>query len=247
MTEICLNNKAVFNWSSGKDSALALHRVLKEEKYEVCCLLTSINETYQRVSMHGVRIELLEEQAKSLGIRLELLKIPESPSMQDYEDLLSSTLSSLKKLGISHSIFGDIFLEDLRAYREQKLTKMGFEAVFPLWKNNSMELIEEFIQFGFRAIVVCVDERYLDKSFVGRLFDLDFIRDLPKEVDVCGENGEFHTFIFDGPIFKFPVLFELAEVVYRKYERPKEEDVGSTSSSDVFDTGFWYCDLLLKE
>ncbi|MBP6586861.1 MAG: diphthine--ammonia ligase [Flavobacterium sp.] len=239
--------KALFNWSSGKDSALALYKITQDKEYEISCLLTSVNQQFQRVSMHGVRVELLEQQAKSMGLPLKIMQIPEMPTMEAYEAVVQTTLSKLKKQGITHSIFGDIFLEDLRKYREDKLAEMDFEGVFPLWKISTQDLIQEFMALGFKTIVVCVNERFLDKSFVGRIIDQDFINDLPENVDVCGENGEFHTFTFDGPIFSKPITFEVGEIVYRKYEKPKEEDSSDTacetSTSDVFDYGFWYCDL----
>jgi len=244
-----LKKKALFNWSSGKDSALALYKILQADEYEISCLLTSVNQQFQRISMHGVRVELLEQQAKSIGLPLEIMQIPEMPTMEVYEEVMKTTLLKLKQQGITHSIFGDIFLEDLRKYREDKLAEMGFEGVFPLWKISTQELIQEFIALGFKTIVVCVNERFLDKSFVGRVIDQNFINDLPKNVDVCGENGEFHTFTFDGPIFRKPISFEVGEVVYRKYEKPKEDSSNNasyTSASDAFDYGFWYCDLLEK-
>ena len=243
-----MKNKAIFNWSSGKDSALALYKVLQNSEFEITCLLTSISQEFQRISMHGVRVELLEQQAKSLGIPLEIMQIPEMPTMEAYENVMNETLTKLKNKGVTHSIFGDILLEDLRKYREDQLAKIGFEAVFPLWKTPTNDLIQEFMSLGFKAIVVCVNERFLDKSFVGRVIDQDFINDLPDNVDVCGENGEFHTFTFDGPIFSTPINFEIGEIVYRKYEKPKEVDSSdtacNTNASDVFDFGFWYCDLV---
>ena len=243
-----MKNKAIFNWSSGKDSALALYKVLQNTEFEITCLLTSISQEFQRISMHGVRVELLEQQAKSLGIPLEIMQIPEMPTMEAYENVMNETLTKLKNQGVTHSIFGDILLEDLRKYREDQLAKIGFEAVFPLWKTPTNDLIQEFMSLGFKAIVVCVNERFLDKSFVGRVIDQDFINDLPDNVDVCGENGEFHTFTFDGPIFSTPINFEIGEIVYRKYEKPKEVDSSdtacNTNASDVFDFGFWYCDLV---
>lgn len=242
-----MKKKALFNWSSGKDSALALYKITLDNEYEISCLLTSINKQFQRISMHGVRIELLEQQAKSIGLPLEIMQIPEMPTMEVYEEVVQNTLSKLKKQGITHSIFGDIFLEDLRKYREDKLAEMNFEGVFPLWEIPTQDLIQEFLKLGFKTIVVCVNEQFLDKSFVGRIIDQDFINDLPENVDVCGENGEFHTFTFDGPIFSKPIAFEVGEIVYRKYEKSKEEDSSNTacntSTSDVFDYGFWYCDL----
>ena len=242
--------KAIFNWSSGKDSALSLYKILQNPDYKIEYLLTSVNEQFQRISMHGVRVELLEAQAKSIGLPLKIMQIPEMPTMEVYETVMMQTLTELKKDGITHSVFGDIFLEDLRKYREDQLAKIGFEGVFPIWKIPSKELIDEFLQLGFKTIVVCVNERYLDKSFVGRIIDQNFINDLPENVDVCGENGEFHTFTFDGPIFSKPINFEIGEIVYRKYEKPKTEDSSNTacdtSASDAFDYGFWYCDLISK-
>lgn len=240
--------KAIFNWSSGKDSALALYKTLQNPDFKIEYLLTSVNQQFQRISMHGVRVELLEAQAKSIGLPLKIMQIPEMPTMEVYENLMTKTLSELKNEGITHSVFGDIFLEDLRKYREDQLLKIGFEAVFPLWKIPTHDLIQEFISLGFKTIVVCVNERYLDKSFVGRIIDQEFINDLPDNVDVCGENGEFHTFTFDGPIFSVPIQFEIGEIVYRKYEQPKTEDSSNkacdTNNSEVFDFGFWYCDLI---
>ena len=245
-----MKKKAIFNWSSGKDSALALYKILQDPEFEISCLLTSVNQQYQRVSMHGVRIELLEQQAKSIGLPLQIMQIPEMPTMEVYENVMRNTLDKLKSQGVTHSVFGDIFLEDLRKYREDKLAEIGFEGVFPLWKTPTKDLIQEFIDLGFKTIVVCVNERNLDKSFVGRIIDQDFINDLPEDVDVCGENGEFHTFTFDGPIFSKPIDFEIGEVVYRKYEKPKEEDTSDsacdTNATDAFDFGFWYCDLVSK-
>ena len=245
-----MKTKAIFNWSSGKDSALALYKVLQNSEFEITCLLTSVNQQFQRISMHGVRVELLEQQAESLGISLEIMQIPEMPTMEVYENVMNETLTKLKNKGVTHSIFGDILLEDLRKYREEQLAKIGFEAVFPLWQIPTAELIQEFIGLGFKTIVVCVNERFLDKSFVGRVIDQDFINDLPENVDVCGENGEFHTFTFDGPIFSKAIDFEIGEIVYRKYEKPKKEEstetACNTSSSDVFDFGFWYCDLIAR-
>ncbi|TDW51552.1 uncharacterized protein (TIGR00290 family) [Flavobacterium sp. 270] len=242
--------KALFNWSSGKDSALALYKILQNPDYKIECLLTSVNEKYQRISMHGVRVQLLEAQAKSLALPLKIMQVPEMPTMEVYENVMTETLNELKNDGITHSVFGDIFLEDLRKYREDQLTKIGFKGIFPIWKIPTKELIQEFIQLGFKTIVVCVSERYLDKSFVGRVIDQDFINDLPENVDVCGENGEFHTFTFDGPIFSEPIDFEIGEIVYRKYEKPKTDTSSNTacdtSASDAFDFGFWYCDLIGK-
>lgn len=244
-----MKKKALFNWSSGKDSALALYKVVQNQEFEIACLVTSINQEFQRISMHGVRVALLEQQAQSIGLPLEIMLIPEMPTMEIYENVVRKTLTKLKEQGVFYSIFGDIFLEDLRKYREDKLAEIGFEGVFPLWKTPTHKLIQEFISLGFKTIVVCVNERFLDKSFVGRIIDQSFIDDLPENVDVCGENGEFHTFTFDGPIFSKPIAFTIGEIVYRKYEKPKEDSSNTacdTDTTDAFDYGFWYCDLVEK-
>lgn len=233
--------KAIFNWSSGKDSALALHRTLQEDQLEVTSLLTSINKEFQRISMHGVHVSLLEKQAESLGFPLMKMELSKEPTMEEYRELMSKTMNEIQSQGITHSIFGDIFLEDLRKYREDQLKAIGMQAIFPLWKQNTTDLIHEFLDLGFKTIVTCVNETYLDKSFVGRIIDKDFIKDLPKNVDPCGENGEFHTFTFDGPIFKNPIDFEVGEIVKKTYPKPKSE--GSIENEEYV---FWFCDLISK-
>lgn len=245
-----MTEKIIFNWSSGKDSALCLNKLLQEKQYEVLCLLTSVSEQYQRISMHGVRVELLEAQAKSMNLPLVKLWIPEMPDMETYENAMRKSLTELKNQGATGSVFGDIFLEDLRRYREDKLAELGIKGIFPLWKQATGELIREFLDLGFKTIVTCVNEKYLDKSFAGRIIDADFLKDLPANVDPCGENGEFHTFVFDGPLFKQTIPFKRGETVYRKYESPKKQNSSYDCKSDneqnepVFDAGFWYCDLL---
>ncbi|MGL5113534.1 MAG: diphthine--ammonia ligase [Flavobacterium sp.] len=243
-----MKTKALFNWSSGKDSALALYKTLQNPTFEIECLLTSINQKHQRVSMHGLRVELLHRQAESIGLPLEIVAVPEMPTMEAYEDAMRASLLPLVNKGITHSIFGDIFLEDLREYRENQLQKVAMQGVFPLWKIPTHEIMAEFLALGFKTIVVCVNEKYLDKSFVGRIIDEQFISDLPENVDVCGENGEFHTFTFDGPLFTTPVFFKIGEVVYRKYEKPASTTTSNSacdiSDSDAYEFGFWYCDLL---
>lgn len=233
--------KAIFNWSSGKDSALALYKILQEEKFEITTLLTSINKEFQRISMHGVHVSLLEKQAESLGFPLVKLELPKEPSMEEYRDLMESTMNDFKQQGVTHSVFGDIFLEDLRKYREDQLAAVGMQGVFPLWKTDTKDIIEEFLNLGFRTIVTCVNETYLDKSFAGRIIDKNFIEDLPENVDPCGENGEFHTFTFDGPIFKNPITFEVGEIVKKTYPKPK-----SGSDEENGDYVFWFCDLMAK-
>jgi uncharacterized protein (TIGR00290 family) len=238
--------KAFFNWSGGKDSALALYRTRQSGEWDVQRLLTTVTENSQCVSMHGVREELLESQAQSLGIPLVKCRLPDAASMQIYDARMMAVVARLKTEGIETAIFGDIFLEDLRAYREQKLAQSGIRAAFPLWKRNTRELIHEFVDLGFKAIVVCVNQRRLDKSFAGRFIDREFIKDYPDAADICGENGEYHSFVFDGPIFEQPIAFAVGETVCRDYTLPQAKDgEGCVSSTPPpWDTGFWYTDLL---
>lgn len=242
-----MKKKSVFNWSGGKDSALCLYKILNDDEFDVMCLLTSVNETHNRISMHGVRAELLDAQAESIGLPLVKLEIPESTSMDEYDKRIGNKMSELKQNGALYSIFGDIFLEDLRQYREERLNSLGLEGVFPLWKIPTIKVLTEFIQLGFKTIITCVNEKYLDKSFAGRIIDSDFITDLPSNVDPCGENGEFHTFVFDGPIFKNPVRFRKGDVVYRQYKTGNNEndpDSKENKGAIIPDNGFWYCDLI---
>lgn len=204
--------------------------------------------------MHGVRTALLERQAATLGLPCCQLLLPEMPSMAIYEQLMGDTMQELQQVGATVAIFGDIFLADLRRYREARLVEAGLAAVFPLWGVPTGELIREFIGRVFKTITTCVNEKYLDRSFVGRVIDEEFLRDLPANVDLYGENGEFHTFVFDGPLFSQPTAFEKGEIVYRKYTAPARpllvaddyDCAGTDPSADPspFDTGFWYCDLV---
>jgi uncharacterized protein (TIGR00290 family) len=233
---------ALMNWSGGKDSSLALYQILQKAEFEVKYLLTSVNETFERVSMHGVRLELLAKQAQSLGLPLQKLYLPETASMDIYNHRMEEMMQKMKAEGIEYSIFGDIFLADLREYREKQLQKIPMQGIFPIWQRDSKELIEEFIDLGFQAILVCVNEKYLPQEFAGRLIDQDFLKDLPKNIDPCGENGEYHSFVFDGPIFKEKIAFEIGETVYRNYS-PLTNQNDHTHSSPQWDTGFWYLDL----
>jgi len=238
--------KTYMNWSGGKDSSLCLHKIIQENKFDVRYLLTSINKAHNRVSMHGVRTELLLEQANAIGIPLKLIELPEQPDMEEYEQLMSDKVKEMLNEGIEETIFGDIFLEDLKKYREDKLKPLGIHANFPLWKNSTKELMQEFIQLGYKAIIVCVNEKYLDQSFCGRMIDQSFVNDLPDTVDVCGENGEYHSFVFDGPIFKTPIAFEKGEIVYREYSKPKDAKNEHYNSVCIEEKnyGFYFCDLL---
>ena len=235
-------NKTYFNWSSGKDSALALHHLLQDSEYAVEELITTVNSHYNRVSMHGLRKELLVAQTDALNIKASLIELPEMPSMEIYEQKMLETVSRLKEDGFTHSAFGDIYLEDLRDYRELQLAKQGFKAVFPIWKRDTKELIHEFLDLGFKTIIVCANSKYFGEDFVGTVIDKHFIDNLPEGVDPCGENGEFHTFCFDGPIFKQPISFTLGEKVYREYNTPKTDNSVCKSDSEKY--GVWYCDLI---
>lgn len=239
-----MKKKAIFNWSSGKDSAFALYKILQEDEFEIQALVTSINMKYKRVSMHGIREELVEKQAESIGIPLIKIELPESPSMEEYNSIMRKKMEEFVSKGITHSIFGDIYLEDLRNYREQKLNEVGMEGVFPLWKLPTDQLIQGFLDIGFKTIITTVNENYLNKKFVGKILDESFLRQLPKKVDPCGENGEYHTFTFDGPLFRFPIEFELGEVIRKTYPQPKISE--NEKSSEFEQYGFWYVDLMGK-
>ncbi|MBO9571625.1 MAG: diphthine--ammonia ligase [Chitinophagaceae bacterium] len=232
------------NWSGGKDSALSLYKILQDQRYSVDRLLTNVNAVHDRISMHGIRRELLIQQAASIGIELTTIELPENPGMNEYERIMTEKLSALKNNNYTTAIFGDIFLEDLKNYREKQLSTLGINCVFPLWKTSTRELMNEFLSLGFKAVIVCVNEQYLDKSFCGRLIDASFIRDLPPEVDICGENGEYHSFVFDGPVFKTPINFKIGEIVRRTYPAPSNNDRNCYQSTTPVQYGFYFCDLV---
>ncbi|MCH4823339.1 diphthine--ammonia ligase [Gramella lutea] len=238
-------NKAYLNWSSGKDSALALYYGRNQNDYKVEKLLTTINKDVGRVTMHGVKKELLLQQAEKIGIPLVISEISAETSMEEYNQKMKQATNELISEGFTQSVFGDIFLEDLKKYREDQLDSVGLEAVFPLWKKDTSKLIQDFIDLGFRAIVVCTNSKYLDDSFCGRIIDRDFLNELPDNVDPCGENGEFHTFVFDGPIFRDRVNFEIGEKVNRSYKpAEKDDDNCFQDEHESWDTEFCFCDLI---
>jgi uncharacterized protein (TIGR00290 family) len=217
--------KVLFSWSGGKDSAIALYEIQKSKSYEILALLTTITEDYDRVSMHGLRRSLLERQANSLGISLEKVFITKDASNEEYESKMKEALLRYKNAGVHSVVFGDIFLQDVRKYREENLSKIGMNGVFPIWRRNTTALAHTFIDLGFKAVTICIDSNVLDKRFAARDFDKQFLSELPPTVDPCGENGEFHSFVFDGPIFKENILFKKGEIVLR-------------------DNRFYYCDLI---
>lgn len=225
------------HWSGGKDSALALYHSLQNNACDVRYLLTSLNDSFRRISMHGVREELLDQQAQRLGIELLKLRLPETTSMEDYQVRMAEILQPLANAGITMSIFGDIFLEDLRLYRENQLATVGMRGVFPLWKRPSMELLEEFWGLEFKTIVVSVNGSVLDRSFCGRILDRDFVSELPEGIDPCGENGEFHTFVFEAPYFSQPIDFQKGETVEKTYHFQNVDGESLTST-------YFFTDLL---
>jgi uncharacterized protein (TIGR00290 family) len=203
---------------------MALHDLRRDPRYEIAALQTTVTETYDRISMHGVRRVLLEQQAAALGLPLEIVLIPAACANADYEARMEVTLLRWKARGIRRVAFGDIFLQDLREYRERNLARIEMEAIFPVWLRPTDKLVREFIGLDFRAVTVCVDPRKLPEQFVGREINEEFVAELPAGVDPCGENGEFHSFVYDGPGFAEPVRFEIGEKVLRE--------------------GFWFCDLI---
>jgi len=204
---------------------MALYELRRNPAYEVIALLTTVTEDYDRVSMHGVRRALLECQARSLGLPLELVFIPKSATNENYERAMGETLTRAQRQGVSSVAVGDISLEDLRKYREKNLARIGMKAVFPIWRRDTSEMARTFVRLGFKAVVTCVDTQALDARFAGREFDARFLADLPAGVDPCAENGEFHTFAYDGPIFHEPIACQKGETVLR-------------------DGRFCFCDLL---
>ncbi|MGA3052418.1 MAG: diphthine--ammonia ligase [Chitinispirillaceae bacterium] len=218
-------DRILFSWSGGKDSALALYSLKHNNcDIQISALLTTVTADYDRISMHGVRRELLEKQAESIGFPLEKVIISKKSSNEEYEEKIKEILLRYKNEGVSAVAFGDIFLEDLKKYREENLAKIGLKGIFPLWKQNSYILAKKFIDLNFKAIITCVDGAQLDQSFCGREFDDSFLSQLPKDVDPCGENGEFHSFVYAGPIFREKICFDKGEIVRR-------------------DERFYFCDL----
>jgi len=205
--------KVLLSWSGGKDSAITLYEIQRSQRYEIVSLLTTITEGYDRVSLHGVPRILIEQQTKSLGLPLHEVFIPKASSNEEYEARMNETLTKFKQDGISQVVFGDIFLEWVKKYRGNNLSKLGMKALFPIWGRDTAELTRSFIALGFKAVVTCVDTRVLDKSFLGRIIDESFSAQLPPDVDQGGENGEFHSFVFDGPIFKERIAYKLGEQV----------------------------------
>ncbi len=210
-----MKKRTLLAWSSGKDSAWALHLLRQNPDIEPAGLFCTINEVAQRIAMHAVRLELLQQQVLRIGLPLHLLPIPSPCSNEQYEAVMGDFVRQARREGIDCLAFGDLFLEDIRRYREEKLAGSGLTPLFPLWGMATDRLAREMIEAGLRARVTCVDPRVLPAEFAGRDFDATFLSDLPDGVDPCGENGEFHTFVFDGPMFRSPLPIRNGPVVRR--------------------------------
>ncbi len=217
--------RVILSWSGGKDSTLALEGLRRDPHYSITALLTTVTEDYERVSMHGTRVSLVKRQAEAIGIPLETMPIPRGAGNDEYESRMRKMLTRSRADGVTAVAFGDVLLEDVRRYREERLAQVGMKGLFPLWKNNTTDMARNFIEAGYRAILSCVDSHHLDRSFVGREFDEQLLSDLPGGVDPCGENGEFHTFVYAGPILRRPVPVNKGEIVFRENR-------------------FWFCDLI---
>jgi uncharacterized protein (TIGR00290 family) len=216
----------LFCWSGGKDSAMALNVLRQQKELRVVALLTTVTEGYERISMHGVRRSLLLRQAHAIGLPLQEVRIPPQCVNPVYEARMRDAMLAQKAAGVCRVAFGDIFLQDLREYRQRNLALLEMSAIFPIWKRDTRELAQEFCAMGFRAVAVCIDSKKLSREFAGRELDESFLSDLPAGVDPCGENGEFHTFVYDGPIFSDAIAVERGEVIERD--------------------GFYFCDLKEK-
>lgn len=228
--------KAIMNWSGGKDSALALWRILQSGDYIIETLLTTLNAANRRISMHGVPENLLDEQARRLDLPQTKLYLPEESAMADYEQRMADILQPLVDGGVTHAIFGDIFLEDLRQWRENQLASRGLTGVFPIWQIPSLQLLNEFWEAGFATIVVSVNSQYLDQSFCGRVLNRAFVDDLPAGVDPCGENGEFHTFVYQAPYFSEPIGVRVEDVVTKTYQF-------KTATGEQQTSAYYFADL----
>jgi len=228
--------KTFVNWSGGKDACMALYHSAQQPHLEICSLLTTISLPYQRITMHGVSKKLLLAQTKALGIPVHILELPSGVDMQTYDQLMKQTLNQFREKGFQLSVFGDIFLEDLKQYREQQFVNSGIELLFPLWQNQTKMLIHDFIELGFKAKIVAANARLIDQEFLGRTLDHQLIATLPEEVDPCGENGEFHTFVYDGPLFENPLDISVGDTVLKKYGK----------ESSQWDNEFWFCELNLN-
>lgn len=231
-----MRKKAVFNWSGGKDSALALHKIMQDDHYDIVSLLTTVNRQNKRSTMHGIPVALLERQAESIGLPLYVVDLTPKGDMADYESAMAEAVSHFKKNGVYHFVFGDIFLHDVRSYREQQLAPHGIQVVEPLWDKTSEQIMEEFLASGLQTVIVTITDGVLSEKLIGRVIDRDFIASLPEGVDVCGENGEYHTFCYAGGMFREPVEFTLGDPLKQTF--PIRHDDGSMK-----EYSYWFANL----
>jgi uncharacterized protein (TIGR00290 family) len=227
--------KIVLFWSGGKDSAIALQRLKQNHEFEIIGLVSTLNTEFRRVSMHGITEELLDRQVEQLGFPLIKMWVPNQPENYSYEEAFLKTCSHLSEIGVEILAFGDIFLEDLRKYRESLASKAGMKVYFPLWKNTSIELQEEFSDGGYEAITCCVQSDKLGKDWIGKKLDSDFFRNLPTGIDPFGENGEYHTFCFNGPLFLNPINYKTGAVIFKPLQ------IKQTNGAK--EAGYFYLDI----
>jgi uncharacterized protein (TIGR00290 family) len=210
-----MKSKTLLSWSSGKDSAWALYQLQSDPEIDLHGLFCTVNSEFNRVAMHAVRLELLKRQAEHIGLPLEIIEIPYPCSNEQYEEIMARFVDGARGENIEQFAFGDLFLEDVRSYREDKLTGSGISPVFPIWGSPTSQLAQEMVASGMRAVITCIDPKQLPEEFIGREYTQDFLNDLPEGVDPCGENGEFHSFVYAGPMFRKPLEIALGEVVQR--------------------------------
>lgn len=232
--------KAVFNWSGGKDSALALYQMMKENEYDIVALLTTVNNGNDRSSMHAIPVSLLRKQADSIGIPLYIAGLEPQGDMRDYENAMKQAVEHFVAQGVTHFIFGDIFLQDVKAYREKQLHPYGITVVEPLWGKTSEEVMGEFVASGLRTIIVTTMVDSLGEEFIGKEIDAIFETCLPADVDVCGENGEYHTFCYAGGMFRWPVRYLLGKPLHIVHPVRMEDGTEKKFT-------YWFADLLDPE
>ena len=228
--------KAVLFWSAGKDSAMTLHSLKQDPQVEIMGLVTTLNSGIERISMHGISEKVLDRQVEQLGFPIIKMWVPNQPDYYSYEEAFLKTCTKLLEMGVDTLVFGDIFLEDLRAYREELASKAGLNTYFPLWKRSANELKQVLTDEGFEAITCCVQSDKLGNNWIGKQLNADFFKNLPSGIDPFGENGEFHTFCYKGPVFRNPINFETGEVVFKPLQ------IKQTDRAE--DTGFLYLDII---
>lgn len=228
--------KVVFNWSGGKDSALALYKILQDETYEVISLLTTVNRKSQRSTMHGIPIPLLFKQAESIGLPLYIVDLTPKGDMSDYETAMTLAINHFIQQDVHHFGFGDIFLHDVRKYREKHLSPYGIEIIEPLWDKTSRQIMEEFLESGLQTVIVTITEGTINEKLIGCILDRKLVESLPPEIDICGENGEYHTFCYAGGMFRKPVEFSLGESIRKTF--PIKHDDGTIKNYT-----YWFANL----